>query len=224
MGTITRHRCCCCCCCFSRFSTIKRVIFLVQSFTARVTSYSAALTAACHQRGVSCNFCWVLPPECFSSVFIARQEEPGALKHASARSLSHCGAAFSAGRGKRKKKGKRNLDYLMKAAWQVVPAFTVGDGVKTKRVKLSLEQLVILSYLRPKRVHSCFVFFFCFLSSSVAFSSPAVGPLQHWLQVELKLRRSAVCMSHIHSGYSERVDVRHTPTRIWHIYSGISLL
>lgn len=75
-----------------------------------------------------------------------------------------------------REKKKRNLDYLMKAAWQVVPAFTVGDGVKTKRVKLSLEQLVILSYLRPKRVHSWVFFplpcslvsslFRCFLISS----------------------------------------------------------
>lgn len=119
-------------------------------------------------------------------------------------------------REKKKKKKKRNLDYLMKAAWQVVPAFTVGDGVKTKRVKLSLEQLVIQSYLRPKRVHSCFFFppvlscflsfFRCFLISSrqasaalTASGAKAAKICRLYVSHTFRLHRARGCTAHAYT-------------------------
>lgn len=80
-------------------------------------------------------------------------------------------------RERKKKRKERNLDYLMKAAWQVVPDFTVGDEVKTKRVKLSLEQLVILSYLKA-RACSFMFFFFPLPCSLVSSPLPLLSHLQ----------------------------------------------
>lgn len=132
-----------------------------------VASNSAAVTAELQRQSIFCHFCWALPPKASHQPLLNCKGNP---RHLRMQEQDQCQNPKQLGvwcclKG-RVIQWKQCSKLFQPLQWETV-----------NKEKLSLEQLVILSFLRPECAHH--VFLLRSLVSSplpTAFSSPAVRP------------------------------------------------